>query len=86
MQTNKYLWWTATAMAAWALYAATFDTTGRFDPVAEFDVVEYRIGSRLGIVAKRANQTIVDQNRGMQGVVNGREHRVNSRVDENKDR
>ena len=66
----------------WLFYAAVFDTEGEFDPTLHLDVVEFRIGYRLGNVAQRTDDAIVEQNRGVQGAVNGRERRVNRKVNE----
>lgn len=82
MKQNKILWWVATGIVAWALYAGTFDSRGNFDPVADSDVVGWRIGYRLGMASDGANQAIADQNAGVQGAVNGRAKRVHRKVDE----
>ncbi len=84
MRENKILWYVVCAILCWALYAATFDTRGNFDPVAQSDVIEHRIGWRLGTVASDANRSIEEQNRGAQRVVDGRARRVHKRVDEHE--
>ena len=66
----------------WLFYAAVFDTDGNFDPTIQTDVVEFRIGYRLGNAAQRTDEAITEQNREMQGAVDGRERRVNRKVTE----
>lgn len=82
MRENKILWYVVLAAVCWALYASMFDTSGGFDPTTEFDVVEYRIGYRLGMAVERTDRAITDQNRAMQGAVHHRERRVNRKVEE----
>lgn len=81
MSQNKLLYSVALAIVAWALYTAVFDTAGNFDPTTELDVVEYRIGRKLGMVADGANAEIERQNRAAQGAVNVRERRIGNRVE-----
>lgn len=81
MRENKFLWYIALALICWALYTSVFDTGGNFDPTTHLDVIEYRLGYRLRSLAGQANDTIEEENRAMQGVVDGRARRVRKKVD-----
>ena len=80
MKQNKVLWYFATGIVAWTLWAATFDLAGDFDPIFDPDVASYRIGARLGVVVHETNDAIRRQNAGMQRTVNHREERIEGRV------
>lgn len=78
MKQNKILWICAALLLAWVTYVATFDSAGNFDPIADVDVVQYRLGVAVGTVADDAERSIEETNENMQGVVNGR-HDLNDR-------
>lgn len=76
-----FLWWVAFGGICWLFYASMFDVEGNFEPTIHTDVIEWRIGYRLGNAAQRADDAVVQQNRDMQGAVHHRERRVNRKVE-----
>ena len=82
---KKFLYLVALAGVAWLIWAAVHDTDGRFDPSMQWDVIEYRVGYRMGDLPGDANREIDRQNRGMQKVFNDHDRRIERQSEEHTD-
>jgi hypothetical protein len=74
---NQWLKWLAVVAAVWAGWVTCF-VDGQFDPPASVDHAWYRLGVAVGAVAEEAEESVVETNRNMQNVADGR-NRLNDR-------